>query len=237
MTVYQAVCKAWLLLLPAGKTFTTSKRLLLIDEAQILFAAGTATDFWANMKALLDGRNPDRNMHVIIFAMLGDRPSGMPATVAHATPVQFSPSHRVDLFDGGSSHGLQLALSSEEYAELWVAFAEHHQFAPALFSTQDDIRTCLFEVTHGHVSLQMTLWLNSWHCFHALIATLHALLRDAYELMCTLDRVRPLYLASNNQRKFSSCEPMRTTQVSTQNNMQVLCAELLQYPSFMVFAR
>lgn len=126
-------------------------RLLLIDEAQMLFPAGVADSFWMNIKSLLDGGSNLPNIRVILFAMLGDQPSGLVAINGSPapTPPQFSGGSRID-FEASESQSLKLALSEDEYAELWQSF-EVSCKSQGLFQDQE-LQGYLYQVMGGHVS-------------------------------------------------------------------------------------
>ena len=120
----------------------------------MLFPPGQADVFWMNIKSLLDGGQKLPNVAVILFAMLGDQPSGLAITTtatsgSSCTPPQFTGRSRVE-FASSESQPLRLALDMEEYNELWQSFETSRKFT-GLFQDRS-LLDYLYGVMGGHVS-------------------------------------------------------------------------------------
>uniref|UniRef100_A0A7S0RE04 Uncharacterized protein n=1 Tax=Chlamydomonas leiostraca TaxID=1034604 RepID=A0A7S0RE04_9CHLO len=126
--------------------------LLLIDEAQLLYKLDT-DPLWGRIKLLLQGNHP--HLRVIIAALYGDKPSGLPAGSASptCTPVDFNDSV-ITLRPPQSSqnHDEQpsLSLTLDEYEELLSSF---NAVAGSGGLHDPQLRAYLFEVTAGQVGL------------------------------------------------------------------------------------
>eukprot|EP00197_Chlamydomonas_leiostraca_P005347 CAMPEP_0202861592 /NCGR_PEP_ID=MMETSP1391-20130828/2940_1 /ASSEMBLY_ACC=CAM_ASM_000867 /TAXON_ID=1034604 /ORGANISM="Chlamydomonas leiostraca, Strain SAG 11-49" /LENGTH=633 /DNA_ID=CAMNT_0049541007 /DNA_START=188 /DNA_END=2089 /DNA_ORIENTATION=+ len=127
--------------------------LLLVDEAQLLYQLPT-DPLWGKVKLLLQGQGPP-HLRVIMAAMYGDRPSGLPGDNASptCTPVDFNDSV-ITLRPPQSSqnHDEQpsLSLTLDEYEELLSSF---NAVAGSGGLHDPQLRAYLFEVTAGQVGL------------------------------------------------------------------------------------
>ena len=141
--------------------------LILVDEAQLIMKGHESdSTFWDNLKALQQGLGKHKTVRVILFALYGDSPSGVPAQGIIRSPFTFT--NVVAFKSSGSTTSntlsklvdltklpvrnqpLQLALTVDDYQELWQAFLTKFNFR--YFFQDEALKAEVYELTAGHVS-------------------------------------------------------------------------------------